>query len=568
MNLVHFTKKQQVVFFVIFALAALIRLLSLGGAPLSDAEASLGLQALPSGMGPSILWSGEPLYLSLTGLLFRLYDQTNFNARIIPALFGLGLVFLPILFHKQIGRMTAIILAGLLAFDPALISLSRTAGSGAIALFFAGLSFWLFINKRTIATGIVCGLFLLSGTGLWAVFIPLLLSGGLYWLFAARIKKSQDSTFYFDFTIFKQRAFWLAFFPSILVVGTLFFLFPQALSAIPSSIIDYLKIWSNTGGLPAKLIWLGVLIYFPTGIIFGIWGGIRGIIGRSRLSVFLLLWVLAGFLLMLLNPGRQILDVAWIAIPLLTLASTELKRHFKSPLEELLPSAGAAILVITMISFFYLSVARLVYSTDQKQLMLAVTGGAAILIICAFLIIMGWSQRIVGRGFLWGLMALLFIYGFSTAWRSSGISAENQVELIRPQASHPQLMLINQTIREVANWNRGGSNQIKLTVAAVDSDTLKWSLKNFKNSEYSMSIDRSQIHEIVLTAPDYPVSLGDQFRGQDFIFEQSVNWQDFSGLDWIGWIVHRKVITTNTNIILWVRADLFPGGSGKLPLQP
>ncbi|MBA4420774.1 MAG: hypothetical protein C0391_06475 [Anaerolinea sp.] len=567
MNLVQFTKKQQVVFFFILFMAVLIRLLNLGRAPLSDAEAALSLQVLPAHAGSSITWAGEPLYLLLTGILFRLFDQTNFIARTIPALFGLGLVFLPLLFQKQIGRLAAIVLAGFLAFDPAMISLSRTAGSGAIALFLVSLSFWLFINKRTIATGIICGLFLISGTGLWTVLTPLLVAGGLYWLFAVRITKSQGTASNLDFSIYKQRTFWLAVVFSVILTGTLFFLYPQALSATPSSLVDYLQVWSRAGGLPAKLIWLGVVIYFPAGIIFGIWGGIRGVIGHSRLAVFLSWWVLAGLMLILINPGRQVLDVAWVSIPLLTLASIELARHFKSPLEELLPSAGTAILVITMISFFYLSVARLVYSADQKQLLLAVTGGAAILIICAFLIIMGWSQSIAGRGFLWGLMALLFVYSFSTAWRVSGISAEGQVELIRPQASHPQLALINQTVQEVSRWNRGGSNQINVTVAGFDSDALEWSLKNY-NPEFSISIDRSQMHELVLTEPDYPVSLGDQFRGQDFIFEQTVNWQDFSGLDWIAWIVHRKVITTNNSIILWARADLFPGGSSELPLQP
>jgi predicted membrane-bound mannosyltransferase len=112
-----------------------IRFLHLGIQALSENEANLALQALSTAKGQMINWSGEPLYLALTSLLFTIFDQNNFIARLIPAIFGTLLIAIPFLYRKNTGNWETIILTAFLAIDPSLVSLSRTAGGSTISLY-------------------------------------------------------------------------------------------------------------------------------------------------------------------------------------------------------------------------------------------------------------------------------------------------------------------------------------------------------------------------------------------------------------------------------------------------
>ena len=88
----------------IFALALAfgIRFFNLGNSPLSDAEAVWALQARELSQvaeyGKNIQIGPYPGYVLLTGLLFSVFENTNFLARFWPALAGSLLVMLPYLF--------------------------------------------------------------------------------------------------------------------------------------------------------------------------------------------------------------------------------------------------------------------------------------------------------------------------------------------------------------------------------------------------------------------------------------------------------------------------------------
>ncbi len=99
-----FSRNQYLIIFGIAVLAIAIRFLHLGDQTLSESEANLALQALMTAKGQAINWSGQPLYLVLTSFLFTLFDQTNFIARLIPAIFGTLVIAIPFLYRKNIGN--------------------------------------------------------------------------------------------------------------------------------------------------------------------------------------------------------------------------------------------------------------------------------------------------------------------------------------------------------------------------------------------------------------------------------------------------------------------------------
>ena len=92
---------------LVLVAAALLRLASLGHLPLSDAEATQALAVWQFWQpGTAVLSPGSPAYFSLTAWLTQLFGFGDNVMRIIPALFGVGLVYLPWLLRHEEGHLT------------------------------------------------------------------------------------------------------------------------------------------------------------------------------------------------------------------------------------------------------------------------------------------------------------------------------------------------------------------------------------------------------------------------------------------------------------------------------
>ena len=442
----------------------------------------------------------------------------------------------------------------------------ETAGGAFITLFLLAAAFHFLRNGKPIFSGVLCGLALLSGTGVWSVLLPLAITI-LIWVIIYR-KNWNFAAQSFDQVIntVKERPFGFALILSIVIIGTAWFIFPRSLSALTSSIPDFLRLWKEQGSLPFPLFSLGMVIYFPVGLILGIWGGVRGILEQDRPRIFLFLWTLVGLVLVFASPARDLTQIFWVVVPLYLLAALELSLHFHAEQGDLIPSIGIALLVFIMIAFLWLSFGRITYGGDQKELLIAVGAGIGILLLSGVLIILGWSAKIAGKGILWGMLGVFAIYMFSTAWRVSGISTVGQTEMIGPVRSLTQIALIDKTISELSNWTAESSKGIQVSVIGLNSKSLEWGLKDYPNANFRMEIPGDEHPPIVIAAKDEPFNFQDRYRGQDFVFESSVDWQSFQPMDWISWLVHRKATTINSSIVLWARADLFPGGA-VIPLQ-
>ncbi|KKK96555.1 hypothetical protein LCGC14_2661580, partial [marine sediment metagenome] len=88
---------------------------------------------------------GTALTFFLTG------GASDYTVRIFPALFGVALILLPLLFRSRLGRLGALFASGLIAFSPTLLYFSRFARNDIyVAVFTLGIvvALWRYIDER------------------------------------------------------------------------------------------------------------------------------------------------------------------------------------------------------------------------------------------------------------------------------------------------------------------------------------------------------------------------------------------------------------------------------------
>ena len=95
-------------------------------------------------------WMHGPLQIHLTALVFKVFSDSDFTARLIYALFGAGLVFLPFFLRSHLGRTGALVTSLLLALSPSLLYFSRFGRNDILMVFFAVallVLMWRYLNE-------------------------------------------------------------------------------------------------------------------------------------------------------------------------------------------------------------------------------------------------------------------------------------------------------------------------------------------------------------------------------------------------------------------------------------
>lgn len=574
--------RHNYLYFFAFLLAAALRFIQLGAIPLNDIEATWALQALSIAQGSKPLIGGQPGYILLTSIPFFLLESNNFLARFWPALAGSLIVFAPYFIYKRplsplspeggenhsfppwgkarMGERTAIITAFLLAAAPGLVAVSRQANGTMFAVAFMVFA-WIAWQKKALQwAGIFAGVALLGGPAVWMGLLGL----GLSWALAQNLLTTEDveegeaspKVERNRRDDLKVAALYTG--GTILLVGTLFLLSPNGLSAWFSSLIDYLRGWRTSSGVPILRMLGGLIAYYPFALLFGIAGIWRGLVKRDTTSIALSLWAATALILAIIYPARQVSDLIWAALPLWVLSAKEINHHLRLPTYDRNETFGVFALTITLLSFAWINLAGagiLPGNTELTSDRLILLGGSvALLILSLSLIAFGWSFETATLGGVWGSALMLGIYTLGAAWGSTGLRTPNGVELWDSAPRISQSGLLLETIKQTSTWSRGDAQSLKITVNGVNSRALLWVLRNHKVEEKS-ALDFNASPELVITSEANNLELAASYRGQDFIWRKSVNWP--SATNWSKWLVLRDLPQSSERIIFWARNDLF-----------
>jgi hypothetical protein len=567
-----------------FLIALGFRFIQLGALPLTDSEAILALQALHIAQGKAPLLASQPGYILLSSSLFAIINSTNFMARLVPAIAGSMLVFVPYFFHERIKPRPALILAFLFAIDPGLVALSRQASGTMLAVAALLVAWAMWRHRRAISAGIFAGLALLSGPSIWAGLLAL----GLTWLLLQGMEAKRpvnDESTNADQSLISKSPFTnyqlptlelrpalAALLLTLLLGGTLFFLSPNGLSAWLSALPDYLRGWTAPSFITPPRMVLAFLAYEPLGIFLAILSLIRGYRTRSRRILRLGVWL--GVALLLAVFYRQTSELVWVIIPLLTLGALELSRAFNIFAEERLEVGVVVLALLILLVYIWFDVSKIGLD-PQGQLAsttlplfgqniqiggapyLILLGAVLIIILCISFVAFGWSARTARLGTTWAFVLFLGVYTLGAAWGSSGLRAQDGVELWRSNQPPVQADLLLVTVDDISEFSVGHAQSQPVTVMGIDSAALYWILRD-RQVETVSALDPQVAPPIVITPFMDTLGLPAAYRGQDFTWRQTPQWDLLIAPDWIRWLVFRQLPRQNETIILWARDDLFP----------
>jgi len=559
-NNLHRTATYEVmVYAIIFILAILFRFVLLGEQGLTDGEALHALQVLVISNGQQAAVGSEPGYVGLTSSLFRILEGSNFLARFWPAVFGSLLALVPFLYRTQLGKVTALLLAALIALDPGMISLSRTAGSSIIGITSLFVCLGFILKRKPIIASIFSGLALLGGSAIWTGIVVL----GL--VFVSLRSSWIDSTQQAQVSDFRPgwKRLILPGLVVAVVVSSQFLLHLNGISGIGGSLAGYLESWTveattTIGNFFVMVFWLQLPI-----LVFGIAAIISGLVKKERKTWFLGVWWALALLVVVINPSRNTADLGWATVPLLVLSAIFLSGLIKNiQFDNRIIALAQFVLTILMISlsFYYLINITNAPEIDPVLFRNKIIGAILplfLLIVITILFTWGWnsSSAKTSLGLSLALLGVLMI--FSNGWKATGWTSPAEFEL---WAGEPVVIgdeFIQRSVSDQGRWTSGQASSIDVEVAGLESPSMKWALKKVGKITFANQVNQNTSSSLLLTPAETALSTETSYRGEKIVWSTTPDIQIMNVWDWIKWTVFRNAPMMNSEIIFWARNDLF-----------
>ncbi len=562
--------RQATLVFLLFGaavvLAITVRLIGLGNLPLSDKEASLGLQATKVFTGESQLPTAQALYQNFTGVFFWLFGAGNFTARLLPAIFGSLLAFTPYLFRKRISATTAIILAYLIALDPCLLGFSRQADSTILAITLLVFCIGFFLNGHTLVSGICAGLALMSGPQIWFGLIGVCVAMLWFWVsktLGAQIKRDRP-----EIKIVRKMVitFLLAAGLAYGVFSTMFFARVSGIAGAVSDFLAFLGMWrfdpstwiSNIGFATIILV-----VYESLILVFGIVGVVST--KEHDIDSYRIMWRLLtviGFISFLVLFQKP-LNPSWLILVAIYYSAIGIGSVLRVPERNKTAFYVKIVLDIVLIAFTWLNYLwllghQITPSLGKDPHFIAILFSLGILLLLLVLYVLGWNWDTSSRGLSWAVFVMLVIMTLSMARRTAGFGVDPLVEPYRVDVNIMDQRFLRGTLNTLISQNGLNIADMEVSVIGDPGDSVKWLLKDLEKVQYYDALPPGLSSPLVLSIGTPDPELAATYRGQKFGWYAQPDWQQFKIIDWLNWISLQKGPVVFSEIYLWARTDLFP----------
>ena len=559
---------ERLLYCALALLGLIIRLAGLGHWPLRPDEAANALAAWrflhPTGWQPAAY---SPLLVNTEIILFWITRAGEFSVRLLPALAGASLVLLPSLWRKELGRIGALVVAGLLVLSPSFLTFSRAADGALLAS--AGCAWAGTILYRVCVSGqpkrlslamLPLGLALTASSNSYTWLIAAVLLGGAYYLLSNIEKRITLRTW---LTIILNRQ-------ALLILGATWVLAATAgfinLQGVGQAVALPWRWLQGITSIAPPFGWYGLgrnlLVYEPLLVLLAAYSVFISFRRRRTLTLWLLAWFGCSLVLTWLTSAGQtswIVDPLW---PLLWLAGWGTQALW----DTIGPRACTMDLVVlsplaALLIFSFIELVAYGRVPDKYLLIYALVG--LLLTLIAWFGYWLWSDRRsamrVGASLILAILLLYTIRSSSTLLYQTG--ADPREGFFR-QPTSIAIRDLEAFISATSSHQARDAHALSISYPANLEPLLGWSLR-----DYPRSGDLSDSSTLTTTAVILPLASEAErprgYIGQRFTLYERFTQPNLPLRDLVRWFVMRQPVGVieRDQVEFWLR----PPSENTLP---
>ncbi len=565
---------EHVAYLVLAVLAGSLRLSDLGLAPLNPDEAKQALAVWQLWQpGGAAVMPGSPAYFAISAVLSQIVGFSDGIMRLAPAVMGVALTLTPWLLRHRLGRLGALVAALLLAISPLQTLAARTVGGQSMALlaglivFIAWLRFqeggrrlWLITLTVALALGLTSA----------PLFFAVLFTAAVAWLAQSvvgpaliRDEEGQRVKLIRPPGPALRRALIVGL-ATLLLLATSFFLALRGIGSAADLLADFLRRFQVVSSPYTMSGPFAALLRYEVGLLLlglpaAVWAAIR----EKPMAIYLVYWVMAALLLMLLQPG-QMANVLVVTVPGYLLIGRFVDEMFQGASSPWWWAFGLAILFAGAILYLNLvRYARLfgLQGVPDPAYHLLIALLALMTTAALTLLILSWDRAATIKGLLLGVLALLLVFAWGNAWWLSREAANDTRERWIASGTDSDIRLIRETVEELS-WQASNSlNGVALT-SAVDTPALRWYLRDFDQATFADSLPAATASPVLITPLDYDPVVASNYIGAEYTFAHQDTVHRLERIDALRWWLFRQspVPISEESLILWLRSDIAEAG--------
>ncbi len=550
---------------VVLLAAAILRLANLDQLPLSDTEATQALAVWQFWQPDAAVFApGSPAYFSLTGWLTQIFGFGDGVMRLVPALFGVGLAYLPWLLRHRLGTQGALVTAVLLAISPLNSVTSRTAGGDSIAIFALLLLFIAFIRyQETAAARWLYTLFAALGLGLTssAVFYSGLVTLLLAWFVHSRLGLSLFvAGWHVEPTESNWRQGTAVGIVIFILLSSFFLLLPSGMGASAGLAGDWVRQFGGAASLDPLL---ALVRYEPVLALLGVVAIIWAILRSQPLALFAVYWLSSGLILLLLQ--RQFMaNALLLTLPAALLAGIMVNAVWRRRWDRFSGSAALAGLAGAFILLVNLArLGRTIQQNPQESsfyfLIILLT---IIFIGLVLYFVAAEDSTAVAQGLLLAILGFFLVFQWGTGWWLGQQGANDPRERWVSNGTDVAIRELVETVRTISRQLTNSDSQLEIATT-LDVPALTWYLRDFDRLEQFSTLPLVPAQQVFITAENGDSSLATGYSGTDFAVRRSKpvpptgpsETAVYDTFRW--WFFHESTaVVPVERAIVWVRADL------------
>lgn len=556
-------------FVLIVIIGGLFRFVDLGKIPLAATEAELAWAVWRFWQpGAELLPVTSPAYFTFTSALTQVFGFSDTAVRLVPALFGLGVVCLPWLLRRQIGTIAALVVSIFLAISPLNVIISRTVGGEAIAVFAIGLVAVSILRIRVTAVGnwfyllaLALGLGLSSAPLFYSGLLALLITWAVLRLFS--IKLSQNEPVSMDKSTTRNGIIIGA--ATFALCSSFLLWYPAGFGASAQIFGDWIAQFQGENGRAFAEPFMAVVRYEPGLVVLGLVAIIWAIWQNNATALAALYWF-SGVLVLMLAQSGVMSNAALLTIPGYFLVGMMVQFVLSRKSSYPLMAGGIAIGLFAILMLIFVNLARYlrVIVFDPRDIQFVLVISLSIVLAGTILYLLATvDATAVAQGTLLSFMAVLLFFTWGTSWWLSHEAANDPRERWVLNGTDDDVRLLVSNLHAFSRLYTNSADEIDIA-SSVNTPTLRWYLRDFSNAQFGETLPATTNNRLLITPSDSDQALGNAYSGSDFRLQRMElsppvlpnTLEDVINLSrW--WLFHDSHADVPTeHIILWVRGDL------------